>query len=110
MTDEIVRRSLLSHTPLTGWFRYVDLFQLMPAPLGAPRPPSPMGDHPLILELRADPRIPPDRETDSWHRDLFERERLKVLSPGATDDGLAAVRRGMQWLRTEALVKELTVS
>ena len=101
MTDEIVRRSLLSHTPLTGWFRYVDLFQLMPAPLGAPRPPSPMGDH---------PRIPPDRETDSWHRDLFERERLKVLSPGATDDGLAAVRRGMQWLRTEALVKELTVS
>ncbi len=111
MADKIIRTSLLSHTPLTGWYRYADLFQLIPAPLEAPRPPSSIGHHPLILELRFDPRIPPDRNTDSWHRDQWERDRDEELSkqPGATDEWLAAYRQSTEWSRGQALVKELTV-
>ena len=111
MEDKIIRTSLLSHTPLTGWYRYADLFQLIPAPPEAPRPPSQMGDYPLILELRFDPRIPPDRSTDTWHRDQWERDRDNELSkqPGATDEWLAAYRRSTEWRRSQALVTELTV-
>ena len=111
MEDKIIRTSLLSHTPLTGWYRYADLFQLIPAPPEAPRPQSSMGDHPLILELRFDPRIPPDRSTDTWHRDQWERDRDNELSkqPGATDEWLAAYRQSTEWSRSQALIKELTV-
>ena len=68
-----------------------------------------MGDHPLILEVRADLRIPPDRSTDIWHRDQWERDRDEELSPGATDEWLAAYRQSTQMSRRQALVKELTV-
>ena len=109
MADTIILTSLLSHTPLLGWYRYSDLFQLRPPSPEAPRPPYAMGDHPLILELRVDLRIPPDRSTDRWHRDQWERDRDEELSPGATDEWLAAYRQSTQMSRRQALVKELTV-
>src|SRR5258706_5156611 len=36
----------------TGWFRYRDVFQILPVPAEAPRPPFLMGDHPLLLQYK----------------------------------------------------------
>ena len=109
MADEIFQTSLLSHTPLTGSYRYADLFQLIAPPPEAPRPPYAIGHHPVLLELRVDPRIPPDRKTDRWHRDQWERDRDEKLRPGAPEDWLATYRQSTEWSRKQALVKELTV-
>lgn len=75
MTESLVRRLILSRSPLKGFYRFGDVFQLTPAPESWPRPPYIMGDYPLILELQHDPRIAPEREEDYWHRDVWERAR-----------------------------------
>jgi hypothetical protein len=48
-----VRRSVLfSSAPTTGYFRYRDVFQIVPVPPEAPRPKFILGDHPLFLEVK----------------------------------------------------------
>lgn len=38
----------------TKWFRYRDVFQILPVPAEAPRPPFLMGDHPLLLQYKVE--------------------------------------------------------
>ena len=104
------RRLLFSKAPLKGFYRFGDVFQLTPAPDSWPRPPVIMGDYPLILELRHDPKIALDRESDHWRRDLFERDREKKLgTKGWTDGQIDARRRETKMWRETAIRKELTV-
>ena len=79
MVERLTRRLVFSRAPLKGYYRFGDIFQLTPAPDNWHRPPTIMGDYPLILELSYDPKIAPDRESDLWRRDLFERDREKKL-------------------------------
>lgn len=110
MADHLSRRMVFSKAPLKGYYRFGDLFQLTPAPDSWLRPPTIMGDYPLILELRYDPKIAPDRENDYWRRDLFERDREKKLgTKGWTDGQIDARRRETNMWRETAIRKELTV-
>lgn len=105
-----ISRLLLSHAPLTGWYRYKDVFQLIPAPPEAPRPPVILGDYPLILELQYDQEIVPERTVDFWHRDVWERVREKELNlvPG-TPEQTSMHRTLTKQNRSSAIVKELNV-
>ncbi len=110
MAERLIRRLLFSRSPLKGYFRFGDVFQVMPAPDSWPRPPFAMGDYPLILELRYDPELAPEREKDYWHRDVWERARDHELgTEGWTDDQIAARRQNTEMMRSTAIVKELTV-
>ena len=101
---------MFSRAPLKGYYRFGDIFQLTPAPDNWPRPPTIMGHYPLILELRYDPKIAPDRATDLWRRDLFERDREKKLgTDGWTDGQIDARRKETNMWRETAIRKELTV-
>ena len=66
---------LSQNVPLSGWYRYGDVFQLTPAPPPANDPDVIMRHYPLILELQYDPRIWAERDVDLWGRDAWERER-----------------------------------
>lgn len=47
------RRSLvLSTIPITGSYRYNNIFQILPASLEAPRPPAILNHHPFVIEYR----------------------------------------------------------
>lgn len=46
------RRILFCGVPTKGWFRYGDVFQIVPLPDEAPRPNYMLGDHPLVLEFK----------------------------------------------------------
>jgi len=41
----------LSQVPVVGYYRYRDLFQILPAPPESPRPPASLDAHPFIIEL-----------------------------------------------------------
>lgn len=49
---KVRRRVLFSAVPTVGWFRYRDVFQLLPVPPEAPRPGFMLADHPLYLEFK----------------------------------------------------------
>ena len=110
MAERLTRRLVFSKAPLKGYYRFGDVFQLTPAPDNWLRPPTIMGDYPLILELRYDPKIAPDRESDHWRRDLFERDREKKLgTKGWTDGQIDARRSETNMWRETAIRKELSV-
>ena len=46
------RQILFTAVPVEGWFRYNDVFQIVPVPPEAPRPGQLIGDHPFLLEFR----------------------------------------------------------
>lgn len=80
----------LSRVPLSGCYRYGDVFQLLPAPPPANDPNVIMRHYPLMLELQYDPRIWTEREDDLWCSDAWERERDHHLekvqgTPGQKD-------------------------
>lgn len=110
MDEQVLRRVLFSRVPLKGSYRYRDLFQLLPVPADAPRPPTIMGDYPLQVELKYDPGVSQERTTDLWHRDLWERKREKEMDSVST---ASAEQQEMHKLftsqrRPEAILKELT--
>ncbi|HSY46914.1 MAG TPA: hypothetical protein VK800_12750 [Steroidobacteraceae bacterium] len=43
---------LFARLPMSGYFRYQDLFQLIPVPPDAPRPRFALAQHPLLLQYR----------------------------------------------------------
>ena len=49
--DIVSRAFLFADIPVNGWWRYGDMFQIMPAPPEAPRPIMLMADHPFVLEF-----------------------------------------------------------
>lgn len=56
-TPEVVKRSAyssafaLSEVPVLGYFRYRDIFQILPPPPEAPLPSSTTGTYPFVIEL-----------------------------------------------------------
>jgi hypothetical protein len=77
--------------------------------LDALRPPYPIGDHPLFLELSFDSDIASDRDSDIWHRDHWKRSRDAVLTAQSqsTSDWIQAYRQSVTMSRKSAVVKEL---
>ena len=77
MTNKLIRRVWFTRAPMSGWYRYGDVFQLTPAP----PPINPTGvimyDYPTIVDINHDPRIWTERspEDDFWFRDVWERNR-----------------------------------
>lgn len=49
---KIRKRVLFTSVPTTGWFRYLDKFQILPIPSVAPKPPYFLATHPLMLEFK----------------------------------------------------------
>ncbi len=77
---------LFSSVPVTGCFRYENLFQLVPVPPEAPRPAFTMGEHPLLLEFSF--------RTSQTHRFAMYgvrvwSENLSFWSPGCLNLGFA---------------------
>lgn len=79
MESKFIKKILFSYTPLKGWYRYREAFQIVPVPPDAPKPPKAMGHYPFILELSHDPCVYPDRDTIYWHRDIWEQERFEEM-------------------------------
>ncbi|MGH6876469.1 MAG: hypothetical protein ACREHV_03710 [Rhizomicrobium sp.] len=50
--EKIGRQVLFANIPTDGWFRFGDVFQIVPVPPEAPRPRFPVGQHPFLLEVR----------------------------------------------------------
>jgi hypothetical protein len=48
---KVWREIVFAGAPVTGSWRYHDLFQIVPAPAHAPRPPAHGADHPFVLEV-----------------------------------------------------------
>lgn len=61
MTDLYRQAIVLSAQPVTGWYRYKDIFQIIPAADTVKRPPARRAHHPLIFQWRyvasKEPRI-----------------------------------------------------
>jgi hypothetical protein len=48
---QVGRQVFFSRPEVTGWWRYRDMFQLVPAPADAPRPGFVMAMHPFVVEI-----------------------------------------------------------
>ena len=69
---------LFSSVPVTGHFRYRDVFQLVPVPAGAPRPNFTMAEHPFFLEFHF--RTSPNGSIRHIRRAILERDLELVVS------------------------------
>jgi len=78
---------LFSSVPVTGCFRYDNLFQLVPVPPDAPRPAFTMGEHPFLLEFSF--RTSPNASIRHVRRAILERE-LELLASGLLEFGVRA--------------------
>lgn len=62
------------HDAVQGFYRYKDIFQLIPIPATAPHAPMIMADHPFILQFRylacPDPAINGHRRTEKEDQDF----------------------------------------
>ena len=84
---------VLSSHPLVGYYRYKNLFQILPSTFQCEM----LGqDHPLILEIRYLPDIWPHRDELHWYRDLWEQYRFEHIRNGATKRGLEP---GDDWVK-----------
>jgi hypothetical protein len=70
---------LFASVPVTGYFRYRDLFQWVPVPPEAPHPAFRMAEHPFLLEFHF--RQSPDTGIRQLRRAILERE-LELLAAG----------------------------
>ena len=52
MTDLYRQAIVLSALPVTGWYRYKDIFQIIPPTEALKRPPAAQAHHPLIFQWR----------------------------------------------------------
>ncbi len=111
MHTTILQTAVFSKSPLKGFYRYEDLFQILP-----PKKQNELfqHDHPLILEIRFDQRIYPERETNLWHRDVWEEKRFEFIkrrSPDKkmelNDPWVEAFQEQTRMLRPTAILTEL---
>lgn len=49
---QVGREILFADVPVTGYFRYGSMFQILSVPKGAPQPRFDLADHPFLLEFR----------------------------------------------------------
>ncbi|MCH8836573.1 MAG: hypothetical protein IIA60_02100 [Candidatus Marinimicrobia bacterium] len=103
---------LLSNYPLRGYYRYNDLFQILPA---ATKNQSFQQDHPLILEISYFSDVWPHRNQLLWHRDLWERKRFEYIrnhsikkKMDSSDDWIKAYQQQTALKRLPALRAEVS--
>jgi hypothetical protein len=60
---------LFAVLPTRGWFRYRDVFQLLPVPPDAPQAPFLVGDHPLLLQYGV-------KSSGDFQIDMLRRARV----------------------------------
>lgn len=95
---------LLSARPLRGYYRYKDLFQILPLATKN-EPPQLMHDSPLTVEICYCPDIWPHRDQLLWYRDLWERERLEYFRDHSSKK---EVDHSTEWFKAyERLTKQL---
>jgi hypothetical protein len=91
-----VRRHItFASVPVTAAWRYRDLFQILPAPPGAPRPPVFVADHPFILEV-----------VHPWSSDwiiALGRAQTAVTDVNLVLAGLVPFVRAQRWGRARNL-------
>ncbi len=75
---KVWRSILFSGRPLTGYWRYHDELQILPAPADAPRPDFLMADHPFVLEVTYDSSE--DQQVGRIRRMAREREMGLLLA------------------------------
>ena len=95
---------LLSTQPLRGYYRYKDLFQILPVATKN-QPHQLRHDSPLIVEICYCPDIWPHRDQLLWYRDLWERERYEHFRNHSSGKGMDPSNG---WVKTyESLTKNL---
>ena len=91
------KRVLFSRTPVVGWFRYLDKFQIRPPPNDAPLAPTIIAPHPFWLEYRF-------RRSVDNHISIFRGARvakeLELLLIGVLImmDGLPSINARYSWV------------
>jgi hypothetical protein len=76
---KIWRWTMFSGSPVEGYWRFRDIFQIVPAPPGAPRPGALIAEHPFVLDVVFDDS-PHSRIRDlRWSRKVHELELLLNL-------------------------------
>ncbi len=103
--------TIFSNSPLKGVYKYNDLFQIFP-----PKKQNELfqHDHPLVIEIKLDKEIYPERTDTLWHRDVWEKERfefIKKKSPkrkmDSNDSWVKAYQDQTKRLRPSAIFKEV---
>ncbi len=87
MTDSNYRRQIiLSDLKIDGYFRFGDVFQILPPDQDAPKPPSLGGHHPVILEYYFNTLDKYDEPQSSfppfphsWIRHITASEKVKEI-------------------------------
>ncbi len=82
--------------PLRGWYRYNDIFQLLP-PIKETE--SYQAHHPLVVELSYNPTVWPDQTDMLWYRDLWEQERFEYIER-TTSEEQKKKPKDDEWLQT----------
>lgn len=72
----VQQTGLFSYRKLNGYYRYKDLFQLLPVDSSEN---NPFITFPLLLEIKYCPNIWPDNNNLYWYRDIFEKERFQTI-------------------------------
>lgn len=91
---------LFAHLPTTGWFRYKDVFQIVPVPKDAPRPSFLAADHPLVLEFRFTDSI--DRMVGIQRRARIAREiELLCVALSSSLKGSLGINARHHWVIPE---------
>ncbi len=83
MSEITNQATVLSNSPLKGFYKYGKFFQLLP-----PRKQNELfqHDHPLVIEIRFDEDIYPERSSTLWHRDVWEQERFEFIRRRSSRD------------------------
>ena len=68
--------TIFSNSPLKGFYKYKDLYQIFP-----PKKQNELFQHdnPLVIEIKFDKEIYPERSDTLWHRDVWEKERFEFI-------------------------------
>lgn len=110
MTQIVQQIGLFSPQPLRGYYRYRDLFQIVPV---AKQNELFQHDHPLILEISFFPEVWPNRYELLWYRDIWERERFEYIRDHSSqremdpsDDWVKEYQDQTTRLRLPAIVAE----
>lgn len=80
MNDVYRKNVVFSSSPVKGFYRYKDLFQIYPVPVDAPKPTAQYADHPFIIEYNLGQLDSSDIATISLHQSLLQREILALLT------------------------------
>src|SRR5688572_4499848 len=99
---------LFAKVPITGTFRYSDVFQLLPVPQDAPRPSFLIGDHPFLLEFSF-------AASSHWPLNISRRavigRELELFLAGAVEGGISSMGFNAKhhWVMTSETVDPLTI-